>query len=187
MFLALCSRFRWPSVSFWTRVNLMDISPCWASYLGSQHDATRSRSLDAGSCQSIAGASSYWSISAARARAQQQTSCTSLLLSMDTRDRRTDRRTPDRYIDAYCMLCGLRQKSEPVCLSVCLFLCSLFAAAVFSRTKLNLACGILYAPGGQEGVFQRHRATPRAPLDPNDRCFVSVAEAAWRKWAVVNW
>ena len=122
-----------------------------------------------------------------RARAQQQTSCTSLLLSMDTRDRRTDRRTPDRYIDAYCMLCGLRQKSEPVCLSVCLFLCSLFAAAVFSRTKLNLACGILYAPGGQEGFFQRHRATPRAPLDPNDRCFLSVAEAAWRKWAVVNW
>jgi len=42
------------------------------------------------------------SISAARAQAQQQTSCTSLLLSIDG----TDRRTPNRYRDACRILCG---------------------------------------------------------------------------------
>jgi len=39
------------------------------------------------------------SISAAGAGAQQQTSRTPLLLSIDGTDRRTDGRTPDRYID----------------------------------------------------------------------------------------
>ena len=40
------------------------------------------------------------SVSAAGARAQQQTSRTSLLRSIDRTDRRTDGRTPDRYIDS---------------------------------------------------------------------------------------
>jgi len=41
----------------------------------------------------VRGAGSYF---AARARAQQQTSCPSLLLSIDGRDRQTDRRTDER-------------------------------------------------------------------------------------------
>jgi len=42
---------------------------------------------------------SIYIISAAEARAQQQTSRTPLLLSIDGTDRRTDGRTPDHYID----------------------------------------------------------------------------------------
>jgi len=45
--------------------------------------------------QTVRGARSYRSISAARARAQQQTSRASLLLSIG----KTDGQTPDRYID----------------------------------------------------------------------------------------
>jgi len=47
----------------------------------------------------VRGARSYRPIFAARARAQQQTSRTPLLLSIDETDGRTDKRTPDRYID----------------------------------------------------------------------------------------
>jgi len=44
------------------------------------------------------GSSSYRSISAARARPQQQTRRTSLLLSIDGTDRLTDGRTLDRFM-----------------------------------------------------------------------------------------
>ena len=46
-----------------------------------------------------AGACSYRSMSATGAVAQQQTSRTPLLLSIDGADTRTDGRTPDRYVD----------------------------------------------------------------------------------------
>jgi len=55
----------------------------------------------AGACsryQAIRGARSYRSISAARARAEQQTSRTLLLLPVDERDTRTDGRAPDLCI-----------------------------------------------------------------------------------------
>jgi len=57
---------------------------------GYQHNAARDRSSGA--------------------RAQQQTSCTSLLLSIDGQtDGGTDGPTPDRYIDAYRLLHGQLQ------------------------------------------------------------------------------
>jgi len=82
-------------------------SLCWASYLGSQHDAARIHS---------SGACGYWlidsmwhqqlPISAACARAQQQTSHTSLLLSIDG----TDRQTPTISLHIlHCILCWHHQ------------------------------------------------------------------------------
>ena len=57
-------------------------SLCWASYLGSQHDAARN----------WRAGGSYRSISAVRALAT-AISCVSLLLSIDGTDRQTDRQT----------------------------------------------------------------------------------------------
>jgi len=56
----------------------------------------------------VRGARSYRPIFA---RAQQQTSRTPLLLSIDETDGRTDKRTPDRYIDpAPHTMCGAASK-----------------------------------------------------------------------------
>ena len=72
------------------------------------NDAGRSRRSGAGSYRSI-------SVAGARAAAngryrliagKEQTGCTSLRLSIDRKDRQTDGRTPDRYIDAYRILRG---------------------------------------------------------------------------------
>jgi len=69
--------------------------------------AARARTADTDR-QPVRGASSYRSTSAARARAQQQTSRTSLLLSTDE----TDGRTHGHPIVTYTLhrvLCGQRQ------------------------------------------------------------------------------
>jgi len=94
----------------WTQPN----TSCWASYIGSENYATHS-------CSS--GACSRRSISAARARAQQQTSGTSLLLSTDETDRRTDGRTPDRYIDPALHSMRAALTGRPSC-SVATVLCT---------------------------------------------------------------
>jgi len=54
------------------------------------------------------GARSHRLISAADSGAQQQTHRPPLLLSIDGTDRRTDRRTPDRYIDLVPLTMGQR-------------------------------------------------------------------------------
>jgi len=78
------------------------------------------------------------SISAARAQAQQQTSCTSLLLSIDG----TDRRTPNRYRDACRILCGGVNNIASYCetmtttmMTMLMFLC------VVQAMKLGLLSG----------------------------------------------
>ena len=62
-------------------------------YLGSQHDATRSRSSDACSCRSISAA------------------CAQPAADIDRRDRQTDGRTPDRYIELHRIHAGSIGKS----------------------------------------------------------------------------
>jgi len=64
----------------------------------------------------------YWSIYAGRVRAQRQTCYTSLLLSIiNRRDKQTDGRTPDRYMDLHRILrtasiitiaCEIRRKKS---------------------------------------------------------------------------
>ena len=76
------------------------------SILGSQHDAGHPPAID--SRKAPVPHIGCRSISAARAAANQL----HVAAAVDRRERQTDGRTPDRYIDAYRMLCGQRQQSN---------------------------------------------------------------------------
>jgi len=112
--LTLCCRCCWqcltdkePAIIWSHRTFIIySTSLCWAS----QHNAARSRS---------SGACSYRLISAARARAQQQTRRTSLLLSIDGTDRWTDGRTDTRQMHRLCTAYYAGKLSDLVGCSVC--------------------------------------------------------------------
>ena len=80
-------------------INWPEISLCWASHLGSQHDAARNRSSAACRCR--------WTAAGTRRRQLSTDICCTRPSSeahqlrvdatVDRRDRQTDGRTPDRY------------------------------------------------------------------------------------------
>jgi len=75
----------------------MKTIPCWSSYLGSQHDAARCRR--GRRYRSIAGTRrQQLSIDAVRTRATANQ--LHVAAAIGRRDRQTDGRTPDRYVDA---------------------------------------------------------------------------------------